>query len=389
MHPGKSKKKKNARMGRRELLKSVAVVTGGYATVLPFLGPGGWPMTVEAASATADPLRYESVSEGSDSLAKIKTGQRIDVHQHAILPEYLKALERSGIVENSQLKTKVFTPESILEVAGELGMDCVVLLPFSSSGIHHGNDENARYLTQATNDAMAKLSSNSPKKIGFYAIVPLPDIDGALKQMEYALDSLHADGIALLSTQNGVYMGDSAFREVYAEMSRRSAVVFIHPARPTYALPLKLGPSLIEYTFETTRVAVNLIYNDIVPRYPNIKWILAHAGGTLPYVAERLKVLQGEDSQKPSFLERVPAGYAPYLKQFYYDVATAGGRVTISALTELADPSHIFYGSDWPYVMKEEIAQQVINCRESPQFAGRRLEAMERKNATVLFKRFV
>ena len=87
--------------------------------------------------------------------------------------------------------------------------------------------------------------------------------------MEYALDSLHADGIALLSTQNGVYMGDSAFREVYAEMSRRSAVVFIHPARPTYALPLKLGPSLIEYTFETTRVAVNLIYNDIVPRYPN------------------------------------------------------------------------------------------------------------------------
>ena len=111
--------------------------------------------------------------------------------------------------------------------------------------------------------------------------------------------------------QNGVYIGDVALDELYAEIIG-TGTAFVHPGRPPYSLNLQIETSLIEYTFETTRVACNLIYNGVMERYPNIKWILAHAGGTLPYLPMRLAAVQGEDKQHPSFLERIPKGFLPY-----------------------------------------------------------------------------
>jgi predicted TIM-barrel fold metal-dependent hydrolase len=386
----KSKKKNvsnsnSPAIDRRVLLKSAVAVAGGYAAA-SIAEPDLWAGIPNSSSADSRAGLSENGFPSADLVAKIKSGRRIDVHQHVVLPEYEKALAKQGVVENSNLKTKVFTKESVLGVMAELGMDATVLLPFSTSGIYHGNDENARYLTQVTNEAAAQLVSEAPQKFGFYAILPLPDLQGALKEMETALDKYHAAGVSFLSTQNGVYIGDPAFDELYSEMNRRSAIGFIHPGRPPYTLNLKMETSLIEYTFETTRVACNLIYNGVMERYPNIKWILAHAGGTLPYVPMRLAAVQGEDKQHPSFLDRIPKGFLPYLKQFYYDTAIAGTLSTMSALVATADPSHIFYGSDWPYVPKPYIAEQVINLREMAPFAGRRLAAMERYNALALFK---
>lgn len=377
-------KTRSTSIARRDLLKSAIAITGGYAAA-SLAQPSA--MAAASAPATSDAPPSDAGFPSADLVVKIKSGKRIDVHQHVVLPEYVNALAREGIVENSNLKTKVFTKDSVLEVMSELGMDASVLLPFSTNGIHHGNDEAARYLTQATNEAAAKLASEAPEKLGFYAILPLPDVQGALKQMETALDEQHASGVSFLSTQNGMYIGDRAFEELYAEMNRRSVVAFVHPGRPPYTLNLKMETSLVEYTFETTRVACYLIYNNFMERYPNIKWILAHAGGTLPYLTMRLAAVQGEDKQKPSFLERVPKGFVPYLSQFYYDTAIAGTRSTMSALMETADPSHVFYGSDWPYVPKPYIAEQVINLRQMQPFAGRRLAAMERTNAIAAFTR--
>jgi predicted TIM-barrel fold metal-dependent hydrolase len=172
-------------------------------------------------------------------------------------------------------------------------------------------------------------------------------------------------------------------------MHRRGIVAFIHPGRPSYTLPLNLWPPLVEYPFETTRAAVNLIYNGALAAYPRIKWILAHAGGTLPYLSERLKaLLEAQDPRSPSFRERFPHGVERLLKQFYYDTAIAGAVTPMSALVSLADGSHILYGSDWPYPPKAEIIEQVVNLRQMPHFAGDRLDAMERNNAAALFSRF-
>jgi predicted TIM-barrel fold metal-dependent hydrolase len=329
----------------------------------------------------------------------LNNGRRIDVHQHVILPEYLRALERSGAMANrpadgmdglgGELVSREFTPESASRILGELGMAAAVLTPFSSAGIHHGNDRHAAYLTKTTNEAAARFISDASATFGFYAILPLPDVDAALQQLEEAFDTLHADGVGFLTTQHGIYMGDRAYEELYAEMDRRAAIAFVHPGRPVHSTHTTLWPPLIEFPFETTRVAVNLIYNGILARFPNITWILAHAGGTLPYLSQRLKsLLRAQDSAVPSFADRMPEGVMPYIARFYYDTAIAGATAPMAALAAVTEPSHILYGSDWPYMPPTDIWEQVDQLGRMSQFQGRRLDAMERNNAAGLFKRF-
>jgi predicted TIM-barrel fold metal-dependent hydrolase len=219
--------------------------------------------------------------------------------------------------------------------------------------------------------------------------------------MEHALDALHADGLIFLSHQNGVYAGDPAFEPLYAEMDRRSAIAFIHPTIPPNidSLALKLWPAYIEYAFDTTRVAANLIYHGFMGRYPNIKWILAHAGGTLPYLSLRLRLMEELEAggRKPPFPfvgagrpfnERVPEGVTPYLDKFYFDVALSGANAPMAALSEVAQPQRIFYGSDWPFVQKSLVVEQLENLIRMPHFAGDRFNALERDNAIRLFRRF-
>jgi predicted TIM-barrel fold metal-dependent hydrolase len=314
----------------------------------------------------------------------------IDVHHHVVLPEYEAALVRSGAADPSRPLRKNSSPQEALDSMAELSIDAAILNPLSVAGVHHGDDANACYLTETTNEALARFASAAPDKLGFFAALPLPDIDGALRQMERALDTMHADGVILLSNQNGFYVGDTAFEPLYAEMHRRSVVVFVHPASPAYvpALRLSLWPAYVEYPFETTRVAANLIYNGIMARYPGIRWVLAHAGGALPYLSVRLRLMEESDKAAPPFIERVPEGVAPYLKAFYFDVAIAGGAAPMAALMEIADPSHILYGSDWPYLGRDYIGDQLASLVRLPQFQGAGLRPLEWRNAATVFRRF-
>ena len=324
----------------------------------------------------------------------------IDVHHHLLLPEYERALVRSGAADPSRPLRRGDAPPVVREKMAELGIDAAVVNPLSVAGVHHGDDANARYLTESVNEAQARFVTEAGAGLGFFAALPLPDIDGALRQMQHALDVLHADGVILLSHQNGVHIGDPRFDALYAEMDRRGAIAFIHPTVPPGVahLNLQLWPVYLEYAFETTRVAANLIYHEIMARYPNITWILAHAGGTLPYLSMRLRLMdEFEVGRKPpfpfcradkSFIERVPEGVTPYLGKFYFDTALSGAHAPMAALTELASPDHILYGSDWPFVEREFVEEQTENLRAMRYFAGDRFAAMERGNATRLFKRF-
>lgn len=314
----------------------------------------------------------------------------IDVHHHVVLPEYEAALRRSGAADPSRPLRKETKPQAALESMSSLGIEGAVLNPLSVAGVHHGDDANARYLTETTNEALARFVSFAPERLGFFATLPLPDVDGALRQMEHALDTLNADGVIFLSNQNGFYVGDPAFEPLYAEMDRRSVVAFVHPASPSYVptLRLDLWAAYIEYPFETTRVAANLIYNGVMARYPRIRWILAHAGGALPYLSVRLRLMEESDKNQPPFIERVPDGVGPYLKRFYFDVAIAGGAAPMAALTEMADPSHIMYGSDWPYLERSFVSDQLESLVGLPQFQGERLAPLAWRNAAQLFRRF-
>ena len=325
----------------------------------------------------------------------------IDVHHHVVLPEYEAALVRSGVGDPSRPFRKNASPQVECEKMAELGIDAAVVNPLSVAGVHHGDDANACYLTQAVNEAQARFVSGAPDKLGFFAALPLPDVDGALRQMEHALDTLGANGVIFLTNQNGRYIGDPEFEPLYAEMDRRAVVAFIHPGMPPYiaSLKLKLWPAYIEYAFDTTRVAANLIYHGFMARYPNIKWILAHAGGTFPYLSMRMRLLEELEAggRKPPFPfvgagrpfnERHPEGVTPYLDKFYFDTALSGASGPMAALTELAGAERVLYGSDWPFVERSFVVEQNDNLQRMPHFAGERFAAMASGNAIRLFKRF-
>jgi 6-methylsalicylate decarboxylase len=333
---------------------------------------------------------------------KLSTLALIDVHHHVLVPEYEQALIRSGAGDPSRPFRRHDGPAVTCEKMAELGIAAAVVNPLSVAGVHHGDDANARYLTRSVNEALARFSAGAPDRLGFFATLPMPDMDGALREMEHALDTLRADGVILLSHQNGVYVGDPRGEPLYAEMDRRGVICFVHPTIPPYlpgGLDLRLWPAYLEYAFDTTRVAGNLIYHEYMRRFPRIKWLLAHAGGAFPYLSMRLRLMEeleigGRKPPFPSvgagkpFDERVPEGVTPYLDKFYYDVALAGADAPMAALTALAPQDHIFYGSDWPFVLRSFVVEQQENLLRMPHFSGNRFAAMERDNALGLFKRF-
>ena len=349
------------------------------------------------------PSRDETeLSEQAEPARSLSSLALIDVHHHVLLPAYEQALIRSGAGDPSRPFRRHDGPAVTCEKMAELGIAAAVVNPLSVAGVHHGDDANARYLTRSVNEALATFVSGAPDQLGFFATLPLPDVDGALDEMSYALDTLAADGVVLLSHQNGVYVGDPRCEPLYAEMDRRGAVCFVHPTIPPYlpdGLNLKLWPAYLEYAFDTTRVAANLIYHEYMRRYPAIRWLLAHAGGAFPYLSMRLRLMEELETKgrKPPFPsvgtgrpfdERVPEGITPYLDKFWYDVALSGAEAPMAALTALAPASRILYGSDWPFVERAFVVEQQDNLLRMPQFAGDRFAAMERGNAMTMFKRF-
>jgi 6-methylsalicylate decarboxylase len=333
-------------------------------------------------------MAHQADSAGQDWRC-IGGGRRIDIHQHVILPDYVKALKRSGAAEAS-LPRRLSEHAAVRDRMAELGIAASVVNPVTTAGIHHGDDANARYLTEATNEALAKFVAASPNQFGFFAILPVPDVDGALAQLEHGLDRLHADGLFFLSSHNGVYLGDRRLDPLYAEMDRRGVVAFVHPASPPYVaqLGMKLFAACVEYPFETTRVAANLIYTGVMAKYPNIKWILAHGGGAVPHLAYRLRLMEHDDREEPLFNVRVPEGVTPFLDRFYYDLALVGAPAPLAALNAMADPARLLYGTDCPFIGVGQLGEQLLDMQASPHLSQGRLQMAERDNALRLFGRF-
>ena len=169
----------------------------------------------------------------------------------------------------------------------------VAVTSISTPGVHVGDDARARSLARRCNELAATMMQKRPDRFGGFAALPLPDVDGALDELAYALDVLKLDGVVLFSNSNGVYLGDKRFEPVFEELERRSAVVFVHPtASPDPAAhQLGLPDSLIDFTADTTRVVAQMLYSNRFARTPNVKYIFSHAGGTVPYLAGRFAIV--------------------------------------------------------------------------------------------------
>jgi predicted TIM-barrel fold metal-dependent hydrolase len=310
---------------------------------------------------------------------------RIDVHHHVLPAFYIEAQRAAGITGTAYRGFPEWSPAKSIAL-----MDaCLIrtaILSFTSPGIWFGDIAQTRDLARRCNDYLAALAEDEPGRFGGFAFLPLPDIDAALAEIGRVFDVLKLDGITLLTSVDERYIGHPDFEPVYEELDRRRAVVFIHPCYPpgTEARGWTIPRMLIDYPFETTKVAVNLIFNGVIARRPNIRFILAHAGGTLPFLAHRVSIFD----QSTAFRDNYPDGALASIKRFWFDTALSGDAVPLAALKAVADPSRILFGSDYPYVSENVVAAETRGFDFWAGFNDAERAAVNRTNATVLFPRF-
>jgi 6-methylsalicylate decarboxylase len=311
-------------------------------------------------------------------------GRRIDVHHHFLPPQYMKEEHERlnfghGGVSASQMLA--WTPSQSLEVMDQNGIATAVV-SITTPGVWYGDVAAARRLSRMWNDYAAEQIRNHPGRYGLFAVAPLPDVDGSLKEIEYALDTLKADGIGLLSSYDGKYPGDASFAPVFEELNRRRAVVYFHPTVSACCASVIPGlmPQAIEYPFDTTRAITSLLINGTIAKNPDIRWVFSHGGGATPMMAGRIAETVG---RRPNAAEIMPNGVLAELRKFYYDTASAASPGSMAALRTMAPMSHILFGSDYPFVKAAAGIEELGHS----QMSEAERDALERGNAMALLPR--
>jgi len=307
---------------------------------------------------------------------------RIDVHHHQVTDEYRGALAKHNIGSAGGRDLPDWSPSEALALMDRHGIGTTIL-SVSTPGTHFGNDAEARTLARQSNEYSAGLVQDHPTRFGFFATVPLPDVEGATAEAIFALDHLGADGVVLLSSNNdGSYLGDPRFDELMAELDARGAVVFIHPSEPAFidAIHVDIPTFAMEFTFDTTRAAFNLAYTGTLEKYPNISYILSHAGGTVPYLVARFDLLWFTDD---ALAARAPKGGSAYLRDLYYDTALSANPHAFSSLSTLVGADHVLFGSDYPFA-PEIVTGMTVDGLAASHFSDDERSAIERGNAVRL-----
>jgi predicted TIM-barrel fold metal-dependent hydrolase len=277
-----------------------------------------------------------------------------------------------------------WTSEKALEMMDRHGIQTAVT-SFTSPAAHVGSSRFSRRIARRCNEIAAELVHHHPRRFGAFAALPgLTDTEGVLTEIAYALDTLKLDGIGLLTNFKGKYLGDSAFEALYKDLNRRKAVVHVHPGDPPGKNPFPCSHSLLEAPFETTRAITNLIYGGMLERYPDIRFIFSHGGGTIPYLATRIE--EGARRWRGA-AENAPKGFYYYLKRLYYDTAGAASTYNLPSLRALIEPDHILFGTDYPFATTPIIAAKVDGVARFAGFNAKGKASIEEKSALALFPR--
>jgi predicted TIM-barrel fold metal-dependent hydrolase len=262
------------------------------------------------------------------------TSNKIDTHHHFLPKPYVEAGLASRI---PNFKVPDWSPERAIEIMDHNGIaEAILSVPFAPQG------GDAPAVIRQCNEMGASLRARFPGRFGHFATLPLPDIDASLAELAYCRDALNVDGFLILCRYGDDYLGDAVFDPLFAELDRNAAIVFTHP-QVSGVSPV-VPPAILEFPFDTTRMATNLILKAVHRRFPRIRFILSHAGGTVPYLYPRIALAA---DMIPGAAERV-GDVAAALRGFYYDTALSAGVATMTALSMITDPDHILFGSDWP-----------------------------------------
>jgi 6-methylsalicylate decarboxylase len=310
------------------------------------------------------------------------TAGMIDVHFHLIPQFYRDAVYEAG-TGPAIGRYPDWTPQLALELMDKHGI-ALTMLSLGQPGVGFLPAEQAVTMARRCNDYAADLIARQPQRFGSFGVVPMHDIDAAIAEAEYCLDTLRFEGISLFASSGGKFLGDAAFDPLFSYLNSRGAVVHVHPSLhpSSKSLDLAWPGFMIEYPFDTTRAAVNLLFSGALERFSDIRFILSHAGGTLPYLAWRLSVAPMIDKR---LKQRTRDEIFAALKTFWYDNALASGPQSFAALSHIAAPERIVFGSDWPFCNDGVVAEEIADFTAPGFIPADQMARIARDNALALF----
>lgn len=305
---------------------------------------------------------------------------RIDIHHHVFSPAYVAELAKANqappIVRNwSVAKT--------LEDMDKAGI-ATSMLSVTTPQVSFTDAANAKRMARESNEWVTQLTQTNKGRFGNFAMLPMQNTDDALREIEYSLDVLKADGIGLLTSYGDKWLGHASFAPIMDELNRRKAILYTHPTAANCCrniLTPEIPPTVIEFGTDTTRTITDIVFSGTAARCPDLKFIFSHAGGSLPFLVERLIKLPIQD---PKLATRVPRGVLFELKRFFYDTAWSAHPGALASLTKLVDVSQILLGSDYPYRTGFDNVTGLIEYG----FSASDLRAIERENALKLLPKW-
>jgi 6-methylsalicylate decarboxylase len=302
----------------------------------------------------------------------------IDVHHHVLPPMWL-AEAREHKAGGWAKHVLEWTPERSLEQMERYGIGTAIVT-LGLPGVWWGDVASARRLARSCNEYAAAMRRDHPGRFGFFATLPMPDVDGSLTEIAYGLDVLKADGIGLLTSYADVWPGDPRLDAVFAELNRRGAAVYFHPTVPECCrgiLP-DVPVATLEYTFDTTRAVTNLLFTGTLTKYPDSHYIFSHAGGTIPMLADRIAHI---GNGQTTIASRLPNGIAYEFSRLNFEIATSVSAPTFAALRNFTSVDRMLLGTDYPYVDVGE----TIPTFDALDLSGPEKRAITRANALKLF----
>jgi 6-methylsalicylate decarboxylase len=305
---------------------------------------------------------------------------RVDVHLHILPGFYVEAVSDAGITRSRGKAYPDWSEDLCLRMMDQCEIKTGIT-SISTPHVHFGDDVKAQALARRCNEFAIELQRRRPDRFGSFAVLPLPNIEGACREAIFALDEMKADGVTVLASYDEGFFGDAKFNPLLEILNARKAVVFVHPTQhpESKKLPLDLPLFVAEYPLNTTRCALNLMTKRVLERFPNIEFVLAHAGGVLPFLAWRLAIPRVPPVWESDVYDK--------LRRFWFDIALAAGKSCLLSVKEISAPTQILFGTDWPYT-SDLTAQWTVRDSMAPDlFTAREQDGMNRTNSFALFPR--
>lgn len=298
-------------------------------------------------------------------------GKCVDFHVHPVTEAYRQAIEDLGInvIKEDGFPLPKWSVEGQLSFMDQGGIDYAVMSA-PVPHLYNGNKKEARKAVRMVNDDLSEVVKKHPDRLGFVGYTPLPDVEGAIAETAHAMDDLGAAGMKVATNMGGVYLGDPLFDPLMEEWNKRGMLVIVHPVRarqrPENAITGTVA-AIYEYPADTTRAVLNMIANQIMTRFPNIRWVIPHCGAFLPYMLQRFN---GVSQILSSLGMMKTVDVHEEFSKLYFDIAGDPEPNHLQMLRMVADDDKIVYGTDFPHSPAPIVLKKKAHFDANPEYDG-------------------